>query len=161
MAGRIRPKRAKVRGNSAKAQFAAGLADIISETTRLVCRHSEALPLQIIGFVSLAPTITPMVDVPVDVNRPRDPDAGVVLGQIIARMAVDKSCQKTGLGRFLIAYALKLCFWMHQASPCCPVVWVDAMLPVGSKCLIYFLIELASGVVGNIQEVNSRVRGRS
>jgi len=39
MAGRSRPKRAKVRGNSIKAQFAAGLADIISETTRLWRKH--------------------------------------------------------------------------------------------------------------------------
>jgi integrase/recombinase XerD len=39
MAGRNRPKRAKVRGNSTKAQFAAGLADIISETTRLWRKH--------------------------------------------------------------------------------------------------------------------------
>jgi hypothetical protein len=39
MAGRSRPKRAKVHGNSTKAQFAAGLADIISETTRLWRKH--------------------------------------------------------------------------------------------------------------------------
>ena len=39
MAGRNRPKHAKVRGNSTKAQFAAGLADIISETTRLWRKH--------------------------------------------------------------------------------------------------------------------------
>jgi len=39
MVGRNRPKRGKVRGNSTKAQFAPGLADIISETTRLWRKH--------------------------------------------------------------------------------------------------------------------------
>lgn len=39
MARRNRPKREKVRGNSTKAQFVAGLADIISETTRLWRKH--------------------------------------------------------------------------------------------------------------------------
>src|SRR4051794_13598139 len=39
MAGRSRPKRAKVRGNSTKAQFAPGLADIVLETVRLWRKH--------------------------------------------------------------------------------------------------------------------------
>ena len=39
MAGRSRPKRAKVRGNSTKAQSALGLADIVLETVRLWRKH--------------------------------------------------------------------------------------------------------------------------
>src|ERR1700686_4126469 len=39
MAGRSRSKRAKVRGNSTKAQFASGLADIVLETARLWRKH--------------------------------------------------------------------------------------------------------------------------
>src|SRR5215210_8796013 len=39
MAGRSRPKRAKVRGNSTKAQFAPGLGDIVLETVRLWRKH--------------------------------------------------------------------------------------------------------------------------
>ena len=39
MAGRSRPKRAKVRGNSTKAQSAPGLADIVLETVRLWRKH--------------------------------------------------------------------------------------------------------------------------
>ena len=39
MAGRSRPKRAKVRGNSTKAQFTPALADIVLETVRLWRKH--------------------------------------------------------------------------------------------------------------------------
>lgn len=39
MAGRSRPKRTKVRGNSTKAQCASGLADIVLETVRLWRKH--------------------------------------------------------------------------------------------------------------------------
>ena len=39
MAGRSRPKGEKVRGNSTKAQFAPGLADIVLETVRLWRKH--------------------------------------------------------------------------------------------------------------------------
>lgn len=39
MAGRSRPKRAKVRGKQPKAQFASGLAGIVSETVRLWRKH--------------------------------------------------------------------------------------------------------------------------
>jgi integrase/recombinase XerD len=39
MAGRSRSKRTKVRGNSTKAQFAPGLADIVLETVRLWRKH--------------------------------------------------------------------------------------------------------------------------
>ena len=39
MAGRSRPKRAKVRGNSTKTQSAPGLADIVLETARLWRKH--------------------------------------------------------------------------------------------------------------------------
>ncbi len=52
MAGRSRPKRSKVRGNSTKAHFASGLAEIVSETVRLwhdFCwRERETVP-QTIG----------------------------------------------------------------------------------------------------------------
>jgi hypothetical protein len=42
MAGRSRPKRAKVRGEQPKAHFASGLAEIVSETVRLWREHHLA-----------------------------------------------------------------------------------------------------------------------
>jgi predicted GNAT family N-acyltransferase len=83
--------------------------------------------MQIVGYVTLASASVPFQELPGDLSRPlKLPKSGPMPATLLARLAIDRSHQKRGLGAFLMLYALEICL-RHSLEIGSSMVVLDAI----------------------------------